>query len=83
DMGSVYARASVLQQFMGDAKVTGYTAAGATIHETDGNDTWMEYGIGANVKLTDKTYIWADVERTAGADVDEEWRGTVGVRFSF
>ena len=39
--------------------------------------------IGANVKLTDSTYLWADVERTEGADIEEEWRGTVGVRFSF
>ena len=83
DRGNVYARASVLQQFMGDAKVTGYTAIGPTVHELDGDDTWLEYGIGANIKLTDKTYIWADVERTEGADVEEEWRGTVGIRYSF
>ncbi|MBQ2760594.1 MAG: autotransporter outer membrane beta-barrel domain-containing protein, partial [Mailhella sp.] len=78
DMGSVYARASVLQQFMGDAKISGSNGNAYNVQEIDGNDTWMEYGIGANVKLTDKTYIWADVERTAGADLDEEWRGTVG-----
>ncbi len=83
EMGNVYARASVVQQFMGDAKVTGYSGVGPTVHETDGDDTWLEYGIGANIKLTDKTYIWADVERTEGADIEEEWRGTVGVRFSF
>ena len=83
DMGSVYARASVLQQFMGDAKISGSNGNAYNVQEIDGNDTWMEYGIGANVKLTDKTYIWADVERTAGADLDEEWRGTVGLRYSF
>ncbi|MBQ8664630.1 MAG: autotransporter outer membrane beta-barrel domain-containing protein [Mailhella sp.] len=49
----------------------------------DGEDTWLEYGIGANVKLTDSIYVWADVERTEGAEIEEEWRGTVGVRFSF
>ena len=83
DMGNVYARASVLQQFMGDAKISGSNGNAYNVQEIDGNDTWMEYGIGANVKLTDKTYIWADVERTAGADLDEEWRGTVGLRYSF
>ena len=83
DMGSVYARASVLQQFMGDAKISGTNGNAYNVQELDGDDTWLEYGIGANVKLTEKTYIWADVERTAGADLDEEWRGTVGVRFSF
>ena len=83
DMGSVYARASVLQQFMGDAKIIGANGGKPITQEIDGNDTWLEYGIGANIKLTDKTYIWADVERTAGADLDEEWRGTVGLRYSF
>ena len=83
DMGNVYARASVLQQFMGDAKISGSNGNAYNVQEIDGNDTWMEYGIGANVKLTEKTYIWADVERTAGADLDEEWRGTVGLRYSF
>ena len=83
DMGNLYARASVVQQFMGDAKISGVNGSARNIQEIDGKDTWMEYGIGANIKLTDKTYIWADVERTAGAKIDEEWRGTVGVRFSF
>ena len=84
DMGNVYARASVVQQFMGDAKISGAVTGGkGFVQEIDGDDTWLEYGIGANVKLTDNTYIWADVERTEGAEIDEEWRGTVGVRFSF
>jgi len=83
DRGNVYARASVLQQFMGDAKISGTIDGIGNIQEIDGNDTWMEYGIGANIKLTDKTYIWADIERTEGADIEEEWRGTVGIRYSF
>ena len=83
ERGNVYARASVLQQFMGDAKISGSNGNAHNVQEIDGNDTWLEYGIGANVKLTDSTYLWADVERTEGADIEEEWRGTVGVRFSF
>jgi len=83
DLGDVYARVSVVQQFLGDAKVTASSGVGTSVYKTDGDDTWVEYGIGANVKLTDNTYIWADVERTEGAKIDEEWRGTVGFRFSF
>ena len=83
DMGSVYARASVVQEFLGDSKLTASAFGNTIAHSVDGQDTWVEYGLGANVKLNDKTYIWADVERTAGADLDEEWRGTVGLRYSF
>ena len=83
EMGNVYARASVVHEFLGDAKITATNNGGFASHKLDGDDTWIEYGIGANVKLTDKTYIWADVERTEGASIDEEWRGTVGIRYSF
>ena len=83
ERGNVYARASVVLQFLGDAKISGSSGTAHNVQEIDGNDTWMEYGIGANVKLTDSTYPGADVERTAGADIEEEWRGTVGIRYSF
>jgi len=79
NLGDVYVRASVVSEFLGEATVRG----GNNVHSVDGDDTWFEYGIGANIKLTDKTYIWADVERTEGADIEEEWRGTVGLRYSF
>ena len=83
DRGDLYARASVVQEFMGDGKLTASMGNTLRRYETDGDDTWFEYGIGTNIKLTNKTYIWADVERTEGADVEEEWRGTVGIRYSF
>ena len=83
ERGNIYARASVVHEFLGDSKISATNNGGYNAFELDGSDTWLEYGIGANVKLTDNTYVWADVERTEGADIEEEWRGTVGVRFSF
>ena len=81
--GDVYLRASVVHEFLGDSKITG-TASGSTgVVELDGKDTWVEYGLGANFNLTDTTYVWADVERTAGSVLDTDWRATVGVRHSF
>lgn len=81
--GDFYLRASVVHEFLGDSKITG-TASGSTgIVEIDGKDTWVEYGLGANLNLSDSTYVWADVERTAGGVLDTDWRATVGVRYSF
>lgn len=51
--------------------------------ELDGKDTWVEYGVGANFNLGKNAYLWADLERTAGGLVDEDIRGTVGVRYGF
>ena len=42
--------------------------------------TWVEYVAGVNFNLMPTTYFWADVERTSGGVLDEDWRATVGVR---
>ena len=78
--GDVYVRASVVHEFLGDATIKG--GYGSMI-ENEGKDTWFEYGIGANFNVGKNTYLWADLERTAGALVDEDIRGTLGVRFGF
>lgn len=81
--GDVYARASVAHEFLGDARITGQSAGSYGVYETNGSDTWFEYGIGGNFNITKSTYVWADVERTGGATVDEDWRATVGVRYAW
>ena len=83
DRGDIYARASVVQQFLGDAKISGANNGMLNVYELDGQDTWFEYGVGTNLRLTEKASVWADVERTEGAKIDEEWRGTVGLRYMF
>lgn len=78
--GSLYVKASAVHEFAGDSKVYGENGAS---QKTDGKDTWVEYGLGAQYNVSKSTYLWADVERTDGGDLDEEWRATVGVRYSF
>lgn len=53
------------------------------IHEVDGEDTWVEFGLGANFNINRSTYVYADIERTEGAAIDEDWRANIGVRYSF
>ena len=79
-MGNVYARISAVHEFLGDASVTG---ANGAVYELDGKDTWIEYGVGANFNLTKSTYLWADVERTSGGVLDEDYRATFGIRHAW
>ena len=79
NFGDVYVRASAVHEFLGDATVRG----GSAIHDVDGKDTWVEFGIGANFNVNKNTYVYADVERTEGANLEEDWRANVGVRFAF
>lgn len=79
-IGDLYVHASVVHEFSGDAEITGGNGSKYSI---DGQDTWYEYGLGATFHLTDSTYMWADLQRTSGAVLDEDWRANVGVRYSF
>ncbi len=83
--GGVYARFGVAHEFMGDGRFTAVNAAGTAADpiEVDGKDTWVEYAVGANFNITKQTYVWADLERTSGAEVDEDWCATIGVRHAF
>lgn len=79
--GNVYLRASVVHEFLGDAELTGRNAGSYGRETIDGQDTWIEYGIGGNIALTSQSYLWLDVERTSGGTLDEDWRANVGVRY--
>lgn len=81
--GDVYVRASAVHEFLGDAEISGRTTGSTGMYSTDGEDTWVEFGLGGNFNISKSTYVWADVERTAGATLDEDWRATLGVRYSW
>lgn len=86
--GNIYARVAVLHDFMGDMEATASKANAAGVMQTthlkeDLGDTWVEYGIGANFNLSKNAYTFVDLEKTAGSDVKENWKWTVGARLAF
>ncbi len=81
--GDVYLRVSGVHEFLGDAEVSAKNAVIRNVLESDGKDTWVEFNIGANFNINESTFVYADVERTEGAKLDEDWRANLGVRYSF
>ncbi len=81
--GDVYVRASAVHEFLGDSEISGKTGKANHMERIDGKDTWIEFGLGGNYSVTPNTYVWADVERTAGASIETDYRATVGVRYAF
>lgn len=86
--GNIYARVAVLHDFMGDMEATASKVNAAGVMQTthlqeDLGDTWVEYGIGANFNLSKNAYTFVDLEKTAGSDVKENWKWTVGARIAF
>ncbi len=78
--GNVYARASYLYDFEGETKAV---LGGDAVLENDLGGGWWEVGVGANINLSKATYIYADVEKTFGGEVDTNWQWNLGVRYSF
>ena len=82
--GNVYARASYLYDFDGETETTfnNGTVSGKPV-EQDFGGGWWEVGVGANINLSKATYIYADIEKTFGGEVDTNWQWNLGVRYSF
>lgn len=82
EKGRVYAKASVLHDFAGNAETylsyNGFTNS----YSQDLSDTWFEAGIGFNYRTGDNSYIYADVVRTFGGDVETPWQWNIGMRWS-
>lgn len=83
DSGSIYAKASLLHDFAGSAD-TYLTLNGlSNSYRQDISDTWCEAGIGFNYKTSENSYVYADVVKTFGGDVETPWQWNAGMRWTF
>ena len=83
EKGNVYARASYLYDFEGETEnAFRNDTARRSFNEALGGG-WWEVGVGANIDLSKATYVYADVEKTFGGEVDTNWKWNLGVRYSF
>ena len=83
EQGNVYARASYLYDFEGETENTFSKGNASRAIAEDLGGGWWEVGVGANINLSKATYIYADVEKTFGGEVDTNWQWNLGVRYSF
>lgn len=80
---NVYLKLSAAHEFSGDIKTTASYGATTIDSAIDGKDTWLEYGVGFNNKLSKGTDLYGEIERTSGSIVRTKWRANVGLRYSF
>lgn len=81
--GSVYARVSALHDFLGDVDGT-FRAVNnpesiSMSEELD--ETWVEFAVGGDYRLGNNTFVFADIQRSAGGDIDLDWRVNLGAKF--
>ncbi len=83
DNGSIYAKASLLHEFAGDADTYLSMNGISNSYTQDLSDTWYEAGIGFNYKTSANSYVYADVVKTYGGDIETPWQWNAGMRWSF
>lgn len=81
---NIFASISVVHDF-GDDNVFSITDKYGKTYKDISNlkDSWYELSVGGNVKFNNNTYIYADLEKTFGGDIQTKWRYNFGVRYSF
>ena len=85
DRGNLYLRVSGAHDFQGENEAFVRAVSGGA-HQKLSEDlggSWMETAVGGNFRLTDATNVYVDLERTMGAEVEENWRWNLGLRTEF
>lgn len=83
EQGNVYARASYLYDFDGKTEATFSKGTDSRTIKEDLGGGWWEVGVGTNINLSKATYLYAEVDKTFGGEVDTNWQWNLGVRYSF
>ena len=83
ESGSIYAKASLLHDFAGSADTYLSYKGLPNSYRQDIGDTWCEAGIGFNYKTSANSYVYADVVKTFGGDMDTPWQWNAGMRWTF
>ena len=80
--GSAYIKASVLNDWDGDAKISATKGRTVTLHEDMGG-TWAEFALGGTWNINKNFAAYGEVETTAGNPVRTTYQVSGGIRYSF
>lgn len=83
DGQNVYLKTSMLHEFAGDADTFVSLNGITNSYNQDIGNTWYEIGLGTNFKLSDNSYLYADVVKTFGDDIRTPWQWNIGARWDF
>lgn len=82
--GNIYIGAAVLHEFAGDRSLRAdYYLNSKTLAELKGKDTWREFKIGGNVKISPTGMVNLDFVKTAGSGVGSEWSINGGANWTW
>lgn len=80
---TVYLKADLLHEFMGDQTVTAADATGTLREEFENKGTWYDVGFGFATKMSKNSYAFMDFEKSFGNDNDETYQINAGMQWTF
>lgn len=81
--GSVYVKASVLNDWEGDAKIKARKGDARRSYTEDMGGTWGEFALGGTWNITKNLSAYGEMETTAGNPVRTTYQFSAGMRYSF
>lgn len=86
NQGSVYVKADVLHEFLGDQDVHALDGTTDSRWYTVGYDndgTWYDVGLGLSCRTGKNSFVFLDLEHSFGNDNDDSYQISAGVQWSF
>lgn len=83
ERSTVYVKADMLHEFLGDQTITATDATGSLRETFENKGTWYDVGFGFATALGNNSYAFMDFERSFGNDNDETYQINAGVQWTF
>ena len=80
---TVYVKADLLHEFLGDQDITATDITGTLREEYENEGTWYDVGFGFATALSNNSYAFMDFEKSFGNDNDETYQINAGVQWTF
>lgn len=81
--GNIYAKLSLAREFAGDVGLTTSYGTYSNASCESMKDTWLEYGIGFNTKVSKIDNLYGEISKTTGDKAVDKWKADIGYRHSF
>jgi len=82
--GSIYAGVAAVHQFAGGSDISSfYGTQSMQLDTAAGKDTWWEFNVGGNVKISPAGTFNLDVSKTAGSSTGGDWRVNGGLNWTW
>ena len=83
ECSTVYVKADLLHEFLGDQTITATDVTGTLREEYENKGTWYDIGFGFATALSNNSYAFMDFEKSFGNDNDETYQINAGVQWTF